>query len=181
MLRFIIPALIALAASAAHAQPPASQLAQRSAESFLVPCPPGNRECEQTRAAFVAAWPRAVRGEYQAARNAAFFLTNTRATPPMRMDPVAACALRKAIIAAGHPETDMSDVTNLRFTCLQHGPRLMPAGLPDDFVWNQAALEGLLLARIARQNREAAAPAAPPAGRPLDGTATPLQAPQRPR
>jgi hypothetical protein len=42
-------------------------------------------------------------------------------------------------------------------------------------------LEGLLLARIARQNREAAAPAAPPAGRPLDGTATPLQAPQRPR
>jgi hypothetical protein len=181
MLRFIIPALIALAASEAHAQPPPSQLAQRSAESFLVACPPGNRECEQTRAAFIAAWPAALRGEYRAARNAAFLLTNQRASPPMRMDPVAACALRIVILASGNPNTDTSDVTNLRFTCLELGPQLTTPPNTGLLVWNMGMAEATRILDSLQRAREAQSPPPPPAGRPLDGTARPLEAPIRPR
>jgi hypothetical protein len=74
-----------------------------------------DKTCEIDRTQFIAAWPKAWGGDYQAQRNVAYMQSSDN--PAVAHNPVQGCAWRIVIQLSGHPETDSTDVDNFNLEC----------------------------------------------------------------
>mgnify|MGYP006976758449 CR=1 FL=1 len=96
----------------------ANARAVREAEGYLAPClDTQTREwCERYRREFLADYVKAKAGDYQGQRNVAWFL-HRGDSPPIKRNPIQACAWRLVIVSAGHAQVGPGDTGNVRIEC----------------------------------------------------------------
>ena len=101
--------------AAATAMVPPAAVAQ-TVEELVGECEAGNDWCVRNRAKFIEEYPLALKGDYGAQRNVAYFLRHggDGAVWPR---PVLGCAWRIVIVAAGDADADASDTGNLESDC----------------------------------------------------------------
>lgn len=158
---------LALIALPALAEDPTAR-AKREAEEALIPCTFAEKQqdCELERREWLDAYQKAKAGDYQGQRNVAYML-RAGPTPPMRINPIQACAWRWVILNSGHARVDTGDTSNFQNACR-----------PLDIAGREAsqARADALLREIRASPARMPAPAPRPAPfkGPLDGTARPL-------
>jgi hypothetical protein len=72
--------------------------------------------CEQSRTQFLDEWPKAWAGDYQSMRNIGFCFKDG-CDGSVRINLIAACAWRSALVDSGLPEVEVSDSTNEEIAC----------------------------------------------------------------
>lgn len=81
-------------------------------------CDTADKVCAADQNAVEAAWPLAMKGDYQAQRNIAFaFAQGVNAPSKVTRRPIQACAWRIVIMASGSAKVDQTDQGNLTSDC----------------------------------------------------------------